>query len=174
MAILLSFCSQSRNILVYVVYGRWRVYKNGGTWNPANICLRSLRIRKSLFVSIHCDIRIHDWLVFNVRVIDWSFRGKIQKYRRGKYFFYLKCRNVEFAKRMFYCLMCNIYIYIYLYNVRIRRFGSGFTDKHVYRSCYRWKRYRKVQKSISESFHFLKLIFSRNSKISNILNLIDV
>lgn len=112
MAILLSFCSQSRNILVYVVYGRWRVHKNGGTWNPANICLRSLRIRKSLFVSIHCDIRIHDWLVFNVRVIDWSFRGKIQKYRRGKYFFYLKCRNVEFAKRMFYCLMCNIYIYI--------------------------------------------------------------
>lgn len=41
-----------------------------------------------------------------------SFRGKIQKYRRGKYFFYLECRNVEFAKRMFYCLMCNIYIYI--------------------------------------------------------------
>lgn len=64
------------------------MHKNGGTWNPANVCLRSMRIRKSLFVSIHRDIRIHDWLVFNVRVIDHHFVEKFKNTKREIFFLF--------------------------------------------------------------------------------------
>lgn len=64
------------------------MYKNGGTWNPANVCLRSMRIRKSLFVSIRCDIRMHDWLVFNVRVIDHHFVEKFKNIEKGNIFLF--------------------------------------------------------------------------------------
>lgn len=93
------------------MYGRWRVHKNGGTWNPANVCLQSMCIRKLLFVSIHCDIRISIDLFSmcgSLTIISW----KNSKISKREIFFYLKYRNVEFAKQMFYCLMCNIYICI--------------------------------------------------------------